>query len=98
MKHGGVDSHTLAVTPLDHYLEHRGFEVQATHAEIAMARSYLVDRKPYTEAERMVGLEGQKGFAPMYSVFKLGGFRGSKHRGSMNPHEFDGRCKHLKLT
>jgi hypothetical protein len=94
----GLRTDNLAVAPLDHYLQHRGFDVQADPAELRMARAYLVEDKAYTESERLVGIEGKRGFAASYSVFKLGGFRGSKDRGSMNRHEFEERCKSLNIS
>ncbi len=39
---------TFAVAPLDHYLDHHGFDVQASQSELRMAQAYLVDDKAYT--------------------------------------------------
>ncbi len=88
---------TFAVAPLDHYLEHRGFDVQASQSELRMARAYLVDDKRYTESERLAGLGDRRGFAAMYAVFKVGGFGGSTDRGSMSRREFGERCRLLNL-
>ena len=57
----GLAADTLAVAPLDHYLRHRGFDVQANPAELRMARAYLVEDKAYTESERLVGIEEKEG-------------------------------------
>jgi len=88
----------LDADALEYYLDHKGFGVKATSKEIGMARQYLVDGLTYLSAEKQFRVHGKKGFAAMYSVCKLGGFRGREDRASMTPQAFSQRLQVLGLV
>jgi hypothetical protein len=88
----------LNVSPLEYYLKHRGFAVRPNESEISMAKLYLVDGLTYPGAEERLGLGRKRGFAAMYAVCKLGGFRGIADRKSMTESDFDSRVKFLSLV
>jgi len=88
----------LDADALEYFLRHRGFGVHATAAEIGMARHYLVDGLTYQSAEKQFHVHDKEGFAAMYSVCKLGGFRGRRDRGSMTPEAFGHRLRSLGLA
>ena len=88
----------LDADALEYFLRHSGFGVHATPAEIGMARHYLVDGLTYFSAEEQFRAHDKRGFAAMYSVCKLGGFRGRKDRGAMTPEAFSHRLRLLGLA
>jgi len=87
----------LAVDPLNYFLAHKGFGVRATSTEMGMAHAYLVEGNSYLSAEKQFQIKGQKGFAAMHSVCKLGGFRGRKDRGTMTEDTFSQRLRLINL-
>jgi hypothetical protein len=88
----------LSVEALEFYLHHTGFGVQATSIEISMARHFIVDGLSYTSAEKRFGVCDKKGFAAMYSVCKLGGFKGLEDICSMTSEAFDQRLLDLHIS
>jgi hypothetical protein len=88
----------LNVSPIEYYLKHRGFGVRASENEMRMARLYLVYGLTYPSAEERVGICRKRGFAAMYAVCKLGGFRGMTDRKSMTESDFNSRAKFLSLV
>ena len=88
----------LATDALEYYLGHSGFGVKATETEVGMARAYLVERLTYPSAEKQFRVDNKRGFAAMYSVCKLGGFRGREERGSMTAEAFRERLRALGLV